>query len=373
MKKFVVKKDDLRHNIDVIKKHAKANGKDDSGNYTKIIAVVKANGYGMGIVEYTKFLIDNGIDIFAVATVEEAIQLRKAGIKERIIMLSSTSIKEDVEQLIDNNIILTIGSEESANLADRIAQEKNKKVKAHLKIDTGFGRYGFLYTDPEKIIKTIKNLKNIEIEGTYTHFSIAFYTKSKYTQVQFDRFIKVIEILKKNKIKTGMLHVCNSSGFIRFPQMHLNAVRIGSAFTGRLPFKTDLGLKKIGTLETKVAEIKTLPKGFNVSYSNAYTTKKETEVAVIPVGYIDGVNMTTGEDMFRKVDKLRRLVGSIKKMVKREAIYVMIAGKKCEVLGKIGTFHIIADITGKKIKIGDTVEIVPVATHINSNIRREYK
>ena len=367
MKKVVINKDDLKHNIEAIKEYAKTDGEK-----VEIIAIVKANGYGMGIVEYTNFLIDNGIEFFGVATLEEALTLRKAGIKEKILMLSSTAIKEEVEQLIDNNIIITLGSEDDVKVAEEIANSKNKKIKAHLKIDTGFGRYGFIYTKPEKIVQVIENFKNIELDGIFTHFSIAFYEKSNYTQTQFDRFIKVIEILKLNNIEPGMLHVCNSSAFIRFPTMHLNAVRVGSAFTGKLPFRAGLGLKQIGVLESEVTEIKTLPKGFNVSYSNAYTTKKETKVAVVPCGYMDGVNINKGEDMFRKVDKLRRLVGAIKGMVKKEAIYVNINGNRCKVLGKVGTFHVTIDITGKDIKIGDKVKFETSAILVNPSIRREY-
>ncbi len=367
MKKVVIKKEDLKHNINAIKEYAKT-----EGEKVTIIAVVKANGYGMGIVEYTNFLIDNGVEFFAVATLEEALTLRKAGIKEKILMLSSTAIKEEVEQLVENNIIITLGSQEDIKIAEEVGSSKNKEIKAHLKIDTGFGRYGFIYTEPEKIVQAVENLKNIKIEGVYTHFSLAFYEKSKYTQTQFDRFIKVIEVLKLNNIELGMLHVCNSSAFIRFPMMHLNAVRVGSAFTGKLPFKEKLGLKPIGNLKAKVTEVKTLPKGFNVSYSNAYTTTRETKVAIIPCGYIDGVNMVKGEDMFRNVDKLRRLVGAIKGIFKKEAIYVKINGENCKVLGKVGTFHVTVDITGKDVKIGDTATFTTGVININPNIRREY-
>ncbi len=373
MKKLVVKKEDLKHNIEAIKEHAKATGKDDKGKNVKIIAVVKANGYGLGIVEFTNFLIDNGIDYFAVSTIEEALQLRKAGIKEKILMLSSTAIKEEIEQLVENNIILTIGSEKAAQIANEIGKNKNKKIKAHIKVDTGFGRYGFIYTEPEKIVETIEENKNIEVEGIFTHFSLAFYKKSEYTHIQFDRFINVIEVLKLNEIDVGMLHVCNSSAFIKWPIMHLNAVRVGSAFTGRLPFRTELGIKKIGTLESQVTEIKILPEKFNISYSNCYTTKRETKVAIVPCGYIDGINMIKGEDAFRNVDKIRGIVGSIKDLFRDKKIYVEINNQKCEVLGKVGTFHVTIDVTGKDVEIGDIVKFSTPPIYVNRDIRREYE
>lgn len=371
MNKLVINKEDLRHNIQKIKEYALKTGKDDKGNPLKIIAVVKGNGYGLGLVEYTKFLIDNGIEIIAVSTVEEAIKLREEGIKKDILMLSSTAIKEDIEKLIDNNIIITIGSKNDIEIAEKIGKEKNLEIRAHLKIDTGFGRYGFIYSNRDEMIEVLKQIKNIKIEGTFSHFSISFYDE-KYTKEQFKRFIDVVEVLKMNEIETGMLHICNSSAFIKFPQMHLNAVRIGSAFLGRIAFGNNLGLKKIAHLESSVSEIKKLPKGFNIGYSNSYKTTKETKVAIIPCGYMDGINVRNGADMYRAIDKLRYLVIAIKDFFRKKDMYVKISNKSCKILGRIGTYHIVCDITGKDINIGDTVEIPINPRFVDSSLRREY-
>lgn len=356
MNTLVINKEDLRHNIEKIKEYAEKSGKDDKGNGLKIIAVVKANGYGLGIVEFTKFLIDNGISNFAVATIEEALALRKAGIKEEILMLSSTALKEEVKKLVENDVILTIGSTEDIEVVEQIGQELNKKIKVHLKIDTGFGRYGFIYSQKEKIVEAIKEARNIQIEGTFTHFSLSFFDE-KYTKEQFKRFIDTIEVLKMNDINPGMLHICNSSAFLKYPNMHLNAVRIGSAFLGRLAFQNHIGLKRIAHLESKVCEIKDLPKGFNIGYSNTYTTKKQTKVAIVPIGYMNGMNITNGKDMFRPVDKLRYFVGAFKDLFKKEELKVKINNKDCKVLGRVGTYHITCDITNKDVKIGDKVTI----------------
>ncbi|HCF34979.1 MAG TPA: alanine racemase [Clostridiales bacterium] len=369
---LVINKEDLRHNINKIKEYAKKSGQDDAGKDVKIIAVVKGNGYGMGIVEYTKFLIDNGISMFAVSTMEEALKLRKEGIKEEILMLSSTAIEDDVRTLVKNKIILTIGSKEDIIIAEKIGKEENQTIRVHLKIDTGFGRYGFVYSKRDEMVEALKNIQNVKIEGTYTHFSISFFDE-KYTKLQFKRFIDVIEVLKMNKIETGMLHVCNSSAFVKYREMHLNAVRIGSAFLGRLSFENNVGLKKIGYLESAVSEIKDLPKGFNVGYSNTYKTKTETKIAVIPCGYMDGINIINNRDMFRTIDKLRYIVRDIKDFFKKQKIYIKIKDKNYEIIGRIGTYHIICNISNSDIKIGNKVIINVNPKFVDSSIRREYR
>ena len=291
-------------------------------------------------------------------------------------MLSSTGIKEEIKTLIENNIIITIGSKETVDAVCTISKEMpEKKIKAHIKIDTGFGRYGFVYDNREEMVETLKKLqkeKNIEIQGTFTHFSNAYYDE-KYTKQQFQRFINCIEVLKMNNINTGMLHVCNSSAFIKFPEMHLNAVRVGSAFVGKLAFQNNIGLKKVAKLESQVAEIKEVPKGFNIGYSNAYRTKKKTKVAIIPCGYINGVDVQVGRDMFRPVDKFRYIVRDIKDAFKKQNHIVNINGQNCEILGRIGTFHVTVDITGKNIKIGDKATFEVNTTLVNSNVERIYQ
>lgn len=283
MKELVIKKEDLRHNICKIKEFNNKR-KDDNGNSSKIIAVVKSNGYGLDLIQYANFLIDNGIDFLAVSGVEDVVKLRNAKITNDILMLSSTCIYEDLETLINNNAIITIGSKEDVLAINELIKKNNiEKVRAHIKIDTGFSRYGFTYSKKEELILELKDLSNkVKIEGTFSHFSSSFYD-DKYTKKQFERFIDIIELLKMNDIETGMKHICNSSAFLKFPLMHLNAVRIGSAFLGRLSCNNEIGLKKIGSFNTKISEIKTIDKNTFVGYSNAFKTKKETKIAIIPV------------------------------------------------------------------------------------------
>lgn len=367
MKALVVERKNLKHNLKIIKEIISKDEKKP-----RIIAVIKGNGYGLGLVEYAHFLIDNGIDFLAVATTEEAIILRKNGITKDILMMSSTTVERDIELLVQNKIILTVGSKEAGDVIEKVSEKLDKKIKVHLKIDTGFGRYGFIYNKKEEMVNIIKSWKNIQIDGVFSHFSIAFYGDGKESKEQFDRFMQCVDTLNSNNINTGMLHICNSSAFLRFNNMHLDAVRIGSALLGRLSIPNTWGFKKVGYLKSNVTEIKVLPAGYNIGYSNSYTTTKETKIAIIPCGYADGINVKVDRDMFRTVDKLRYIVRDIKDALKSKKLYVNINGEQCKILGRIGMFHVCADITGKVIKINDEAKFEINPMFVDSNITRDY-
>lgn len=332
MKQLVVNKEDLKHNINRIKDYTKKISNDD--NYT-IIAVIKGNGYGLGLNEYSEVLVENGIKYLAVATFEEAIELRKKQKDVNILMMSPLYNKQELEETVKNNITIAIDSKENAEAVNELAH-KGYNIKVHLKIDTGFGRYGFIYDDYENILNTVQSLKpNVEIEGIFTHCSDAYRKNNKHTLEQFKRFTDVIEKLEANNIKIKLKHICNSPAILNYPEMHLTAARIGSAFVGRVCSENNIGLKKIGELEINIAEVKDIPKGFNISYLNSYKTKDKTRIAIIPVGYLEGYNVTQKTDMFRIADKLRRALHELKSIFKKQKITVVINEKRYNVIGTI--------------------------------------
>ena len=225
MNELIVDTNNILFNLNEIKKRIT---KED---YT-IIAVVKGNGYGLDIVMLTNFLSQNGINFFAVATFKEAIKLRQAGITEKIMILTPYTDAEVVKELINNNIILTIDSEESAKIANEIALVQDKKIDAHIKIDTGLSRFGFDYMEKEKIAEVIKNSNYINFEGIFSHFSNSLAKDDSWSKEQYSRFCETLVFLENQGITFSLKHICNSSGFFKYPDMHLNAARIGSAFCG---------------------------------------------------------------------------------------------------------------------------------------------
>ena len=363
MKILEVSKDDLKHNIEIIKEQFNDN--------VKLIAVVKANGIGLGLIEYSKFLVENGIEYLAVATVEEALKLRNEIKEIEIIMLTPTIIEKELQLLIENDITITIGSAEGLISAEKVSNElKKDSIKAHLKIDTGFARYGFMYFNKEQILDAFLIAKKVKILGTYTHFSNP--KDEKWTNIQFERFIEIINFLKENKCNPGIVHCASSTAALRYSKMALDAVRIGSALQGRT-LNPNTKLIKIGKFKTFVAEIKILPKGYNISYGNTYKTSKETKIAVIPVGYIDGLNKAKLRDDYSFKNNIISVLMEIKKIFKDNSIKVKIKGNTYKIIGRLGMYHCIADVTNSdSIDIGDEVLIDIPPLQVHDEIRREY-
>ena len=365
MKKVVISKKDLKNNLKMIR--ADLTKRDDNGNKVRLIAVVKDNGMGLDLIKYSEFLVDNGVDFLAVATVEEAIKLRQAGITVDILMLSPVNFKSELEVLIENKIIITIDNKKQIELCEKNFKDKN--IRAHIKIDTGFGRYGFLYDNKNEIVEAMKMCKNIKIEGMYTHFSKALDTK--WTYEQFNRFLDVIAIVRKNGLNPGLLHCCNSTAFMLYKNMYLNAVRLGSIIQGRTLVGRK-GLVKVGVFKTYIAEIKTVPKGYNISYGKNFKTRRETKIAVIPVGYVDGLNSKKNRDSFKLSENIVSALIEFKKVFKDNRIKVKINEKEYNVIGRLGMYHAVIDVTDSDIDIGDEVIVDINPLNANSDVRREY-
>ena len=367
MKKLVINKEDLKNNIKILTKKLEEESIEKNA---QIIGVVKGNGMGLGLVEYAKFLLDNGITMLAVSNIEEAVALRESGIEQEILMLTPVCKEDEMTTLIENQIVLTVSSIEQIERLEKLSESKDFYAVVHIKIDTEFGRYGFLYSNKDEILKAFKMCNRVKIFGTYTHFARPL--DEKFTIKQYNRFLDIINFLKALGQMPGMLHCSASTAFLKYPVMHLHGVRIGSALQGRTLVKID-GLKKIGVLKSSIQEIKTFPKGYNISYGNMYKTKHETKIAIVPVGFMDGLNMRKDRDIFSIKENIKSVGIEIKKFFKDNNIKVIINDKKYNVIGRIGMYHAIIDITDSdNISVDDEVIFDVSPMQVNSMIRREY-
>lgn len=358
-KTLVIERDKLAENIRLIQKTV--------GDRT-VIAVLKGNGYGLGLDVYARILTENGIDFFAVSEPEEAVSLRESGINGRILLLTPVTEQALAEKLLEQNVILTIHSYENAKLYENAALNLDIIAPVHIKVDTGFGRFGF--QDMQEIPKVFK-LKNLSFDGIYSHFSCSFEKKYQITQRQFQKFSEVLSYLESLGIKIPLKHIANSSAALRFPETRMDAVRIGSAFLGRLSYPSALKLNRIAYLESKILTISELPAHHNIGYANTYYTKKPTKTAVIPVGYKDGYMVEKSRDTFRPIDILRYLYQDVRQLGKK--IWLGIGGKKYPLLGRVGMYNIVVDITGTDIKAGDTVTCSVNPILIDNQIPREFR
>lgn len=290
--------DNLAYNIREIRKITKKD--------TLITAVVKANAYGHGSIEAAKVFLENGADRLAVATLSEAIELRKAKIYAPILVLGYIP-KSQYSLAIKWNISQTIYNYESAKILSNISQDLGEKSIIHIKIDTGMGRLGFLPKDDsvEDIVK-ISQLPNLEIEGIFSHFSKADERDKGYTIYQFESFMDMVKKLDNRGVYIPIKHISNSAAIIDLPQYHLDMIRPGIMLYGYYPSeevdKDRIVLRPAMTLKTKVSNIKKVPKGSYISYGGLYVTEKESKIATIPIGYADGFSrlLTSKAEAFVK-------------------------------------------------------------------------
>ena len=357
MNKYIIEKDKLINNINVIK----------SMTNSEIIAMIKCNGYGLGLIPFAKVLVENAIRIIAVSEIEEALILKENFQDIDILLLTSYATEDACEKIVLNNIIATVGSFEAADAINKAADKQNIKPKVHIEINTGMGRCGFDYKDADKILDLQKY--NFDVCGTFSHFSFSFSKNRKDVLLPLANFRKTVDFLNTNGFNTGVLHICNSTAFLNYKETHLDCVRIGSAFLGRVLSANSKGLEKIGYLESEIIDVNYLRKGENIGYSNTFSTKRDTKTAIIPVGYAHGYMTEKTKDTFRFRDKLRYIADS----VKSKSYFVEINGKYAPVLGRIGMFNIICDITDIDAKPGDKVKIQANPIMISDTIIREYR
>lgn len=347
MRAYIVEKAALERNIRLLRKKA---------GDAQIWGVVKGNGYGLGCVELARLLAAHGISRFAVTDVAEVRALRDEGFLENpILMMEGTCNEAEINELLDLNAILSVTTWEDAQKVQSCAEARSAVAEAHIKIDTGMGRYGFLPDQMELIHSLYEVCPSIAFTGIYTHFYDA--CSPVATAAQFQAFQKVVQELQAAGRETGMVHCCNSTAFFLYPNMHCDAVRIGSALLGRVTFDGDTELKRVGWCQAELEEIRTIPAGHTVGYAAGWKARRETRIAVLSVGYYNGFGVDRGFDLWRFKDCLRGVARYIKAFIKRKALYVEVNGKMCRVLGHVGMVNMVIDVTDCDCAVGDMARV----------------
>jgi alanine racemase len=319
----------ISHNLDCICKLV--------GHDCEIMAVVKANAYGHGIIQISRRLVKNGINYLGVATVDEALKLRKEGINVPVLVLGST-LKEEARAAIKYGVTLTLCDQRLLKILSGLAKKAKRRPKVHIGVDTGMGRIGIWHEEAVEFIKEVNRNKKIELEGIYTHFSSAGRDKA-YTRKQIDSFEKILIGLEKAHIPVKYKHAANSIAVVDWKKSHLNLVRPGILIYGIYPkesFRMKFKLKPVMNLKTKITYLKDTPPGRSISYGRTYITKKATKIATIPIGYADGYGRILS-------NKAKALVG----------------GQYARVVGIVTMDQTLLDVGHiKGIKVGDECVLV---------------
>lgn len=359
--RYVVQKEYIASNLNKMRAHCPT---------AEVIGVIKGNGYGLGLLEMAKLLCENNIGTLAVSRLDEALALRENGIDTAILLLSPPFDDRSAELCVTNSITATVDSLATARLLDKAA--KDKKVSAHIMLDTGFARFGFMPGEEDDIITAVRDCKNISFEGIYSHFYNAFSADSSSVKLQVSRFNKTVESIEKAGVTGLKKHICSSAGAVKYPEYHFDAVRLGSALLGRVVAASTVGLEKVGFMECEIISVKNLPAGHFVGYGEAYKTTRETKAAVVPLGTCDGYGLSKTEIAFTKGDKVNSLLRKVKRFGVDETLSCVVCGKKAQVIGKVGLTDLIIDVTGIDCGIGDVAAFEFNPTLVDALVKKDF-
>jgi alanine racemase len=300
--------DALIHNYKTLKARAGA---------AKLMAVLKANAYGHGLIECARSLErECGADYFGVALVEEGIKLRRAGISAPILIFGGL-FNDQVGVYLDHDLELTASSVEKLKLIDAVAGAKGKRAKVHVKIDTGMGRIGIRPASAHKVFEAARECRNCDLVGVFTHFATSDERDLGFTRIQLERFNEALKFFPSNSLAMPLRHAANSGALLQFPDGMLEMVRCGLTLFGVSPSEhlQDVvrpSLKPVMRVTSKVVYFKVVLAGDSVSYGRTWTAHEDTRVITIPIGYGDGYPRalsSKGEVLVR--GRRHRIVGRV--------------------------------------------------------------
>lgn len=329
--------DAIPHNLQEIKKLV--------GN-TKIMGIVKADAYGHGAVSCSKAMEAAGVDFFAVATLPEALELRQAGIRSNILILGWTAM-EDMDQVTDHDLIQTIISPDYGRQLAAWGKAHGKKVRTHMKVDTGMNRIGLAWKDENKEWEAIRSLyldENLAVEGIFSHYPVSDDLTEEavaFTDRQTANFLDLTEKLRAAGIDPGIRHIQNSYGILNYGDLGMDYCRPGLLYMGvtsddAVPIRSNPDFQPILSLKTVVTMVKTIQPGETVSYGRHFRAERPTKIASLAIGYADG----------------------LPRLCSNKQLEVLIDGHRVPLAGNICMDQCMADVTGLDIRPGMTAVII---------------
>lgn len=324
-----------RHNLSVLSDLLSAD--------TKLMAVIKANAYGHGLVEIAKAAVGTGIEWLGVSTIDEARQVREAGITANCLILSPCD-EEMMQKAVDLDVGISLMSPDGLNKLEGYATETNKVVKIHLYVDTGMQRGGINPAETIEVAQAVLALPHLLLEGVYTHFATAEETDDRFLHQQLNVFTDCIQELAATSIRPPLIHAANSAAALAEPASHFNLVRVGLASYGVNPFpknhkdyaSSQERLHPVLSVMSTVAHIRTIPTGTSVGYNRTWTAERDTKLGLIPVGYGDGLTRSLHQNTV-----------------------MLIHSQAAPVVGSISMDQTIVDVTDiPDVTIGDEVIII---------------
>lgn len=363
MNAYIIDTKVLNRNIDILANMTSS---------AKVWSVVKGDGYGLGMISFAEILAEHGLTDYAITMPQDAALLRKETSAKDILMLRVTDNEQELQTLSESDAILTIGSERSFLAAENAAKKAGKQLRAHLYFDCGMCREGFDCAAPEEAISFLQRSDLISIEGIYTHFPRSGGPEAD-TLTRFAAFQKAVEVVKASGW-AGQIHCSNSLTAMRFPQMHLDAVRLGSGFLGRITYDgaPDIGLRPVGYLECDISDIRTIHTGDTVGYGCAWKASRPSRIAVLDIGTFEGYNTEISREYFSKKDYFRAALSPIRKLLTGDKRLAEVNGKKVPVVGRVAMQHTMLDVTDIPCAVHDKA-ILPCSPMMVHHVERQYR
>ena len=309
--------------------------KERVGN-AKMMAVVKADGYGHGALEVSRALVEEGADYLALAFVDEALALRDAGITTPMLVFAKP-FRADLESLIAEDVDVTITTADEVSMTSEVAVSQGRRARVHLKVDTGLSRLGVPPAEAVSISRSIEDSPELELRGVYSHFAKADAIAISEAKDQFRVFRSVLDGIEEEGIEVPLRHMAGSAAIVALAESHLDMVRPGLMLYGLYPdgiARGDIDLEPVMTLKSVVELVKEVDEGTAISYGGTYIAPERTSIATVPVGYADGYD--------------RRLGNSGE---------VLIGGRRCSVVGQVCMDMIMVDVGNQDVKAGHEVVI----------------